>query len=103
MEKYLQLDFNLSRDLDYHLLLNESKRIDIFNNSIDIYDTRDEILAIIEISILTIMFVSILFGNSFVLMALVVRKPKMNRMYYFIKYLCIGDLMCGFFNGKIGW
>ncbi|CAG2165356.1 unnamed protein product [Oppiella nova] len=90
-----------SRDSDYHLLLNESKRVDIFNNSIDIYDTRDEILAIIEISILTLMFVSILFGNSFVLMALVVRKQKMNRMYYYFHHLCIGDLMCGFFNGTV--
>ncbi|XP_054159919.1 arg8-vasotocin receptor-like [Oppia nitens] len=31
-------------------------------------------------------------------MALLVRKPKMNRMYYYLQHLCIGDLMCGFFN-----
>src|SRR5882724_11896876 len=98
MENNIQSKANLTLDLDYLLLWNESVVYDFDNNSIEIYDSRDETLAMIEITVLSVMFVSILIGNSFVLLALIVRKPKKNRMYYYLKHLCICDLLCGFFN-----
>ena len=96
MDSYFNSNINFSLDLDYHWLSNGSNDFD--NKTIEVYDSRDETLALVEISILSAMFVSILIGNSFVLMALIVRKAKRSRMYYYLQHLCIGDLMCGFFN-----
>lgn len=96
MDSYLRSDLNLSQDMDYLLLSNDS--IDFDNKTVHFYDTRDETLALVEISILSLMFLAIIFGNSFALMALIVRKPKGNRMYYYLQHLCIGDLVCGLFN-----
>lgn len=59
---------------------------------------RDEKLVILEIGILSLIFILIVFGNLCVLIALQVRKLKMNRMYYFLLHLCIADLIAAFFN-----
>jgi arginine vasopressin receptor 1A len=61
-------------------------------------DSRDEHLAVFEIATLGLIFVLIVFGNSCVLVALIMRKLKMNRMYYFLLHLCIADLITAFFN-----
>ena len=61
-------------------------------------DVRDEHLAIFEIGTLGLLFVLILFGNSCVLLALLMRKLKMNRMYYFLLHLIIADYLVAFFN-----
>jgi arginine vasopressin receptor 1A len=89
------MTFNRVLDLDINSsdLLNEK-----VNNTNETIDSRNEELAIIEISILALLFITILIGNLFVLIALAVRKPKMNRMYYFLLHLCIADLITAFFN-----
>ena len=96
MDRYSHQEYNLS--LDYLISQNISVKPEFANKSVEIFDVRDESLAKIEIFVLSLMFVSILFGNSFVIIALTVRKSKKNRMYYYLHHLCIGDLMCGFFN-----
>ncbi|KAL2718232.1 vasopressin V1a receptor-like isoform X1 [Vespula squamosa] len=62
-------------------------------------DGRDEYLAKWEIALLTtILFVTI-FGNSLVLFSIYLRRyrarKKLNRMYFFIMYLSIADLLTG--------
>jgi arginine vasopressin receptor 1A len=84
----------LNRELDLDINSSDVK----INNTNETVDSRNEELAIIEISILALLFITILMGNLFVLIALAVRKPKMNRMYYFLLHLCVADLITGFFN-----
>ncbi|CAG2176968.1 unnamed protein product [Oppiella nova] len=62
------------------------------------HDSRDEYLAFFEIGTLGLLFVLILIGNSCVLMALIMRKLKMNRMYYFLLHLIIADYLVAVFN-----
>ena len=74
-----------------------------FNNSLNGSDRsdgnkRDENLAIMEVTVLAIIFVSIVIGNMCVLIALAVRRFKMSRMYYFLLHLVISDIMTGCFT-----
>jgi arginine vasopressin receptor 1A len=59
---------------------------------------RDENLAIMEVSILALIFVLIIIGNMCVLIALAVKRFKMTRMYYFLLHLCISDIITGCFT-----
>ncbi|UXI15484.1 Nuclear hormone receptor [Sarcoptes scabiei] len=52
----------------------------------------------IKIALLALMFILILCGNTFVLIALNNRKLRKNRMYFFLAHLSIADLVTGFFN-----
>jgi len=61
-------------------------------------DKRNENLAILEISILIILFVMIIIGNMCVLIALAVKRFKMTRMYYFLLHLCISDIITACFT-----
>lgn len=60
--------------------------------------TTAEKIRIAKISLLAVLFVFILCGNVFVMLALKSRKLKMNRMYFFLVHLSIADLITGFFN-----
>ena len=68
------------------------------SENMTIADARDEQLAVFEIATLGSLFVLILVGNSCVLVALLMRKIKMNRMYYFLLHLIIADYLVAFFN-----
>ncbi|XP_054159921.1 vasopressin V1a receptor-like [Oppia nitens] len=68
------------------------------SSSKTIDDSRDEHLAVFEIGTLGLLFVLIVFGNSCVLIALIMRRLKINRMYYFLLHLIIADYLVAFFN-----
>lgn len=62
--------------------------------------TRDEKLAMVEIAVQGIIFTLALFGNLFVLLALLrysCRYP-LSRMYWFMLHLSIADLLVAIFN-----
>ncbi|XP_013784095.1 oxytocin receptor-like [Limulus polyphemus] len=59
---------------------------------------RDETVARIEVAVLATIFTLTVIGNTIVLVALVVRRIKMTRMYYFLQHLCISDLITAFFH-----
>ncbi|CAG2164394.1 unnamed protein product [Oppiella nova] len=59
---------------------------------------RNEKLVILEIAILSLIFILIVFGNSCVLIAIHLHKFKSNRMYYFLKHLSISDTITAVFN-----
>ncbi|KAH9369804.1 hypothetical protein HPB48_011646 [Haemaphysalis longicornis] len=66
---------------------------------------RDESLAQIEIGVLTLIFAFTVVGNGCVLAALMVRRSKLTRMYYFLLHLCISDLTTAFLTvlPQLGW
>ncbi|CAG2117654.1 unnamed protein product, partial [Medioppia subpectinata] len=59
---------------------------------------RDEKLVILEITILSLIFILIVFGNCCVLVAIQLHKSKANRMYYFLQHLSISDTITALFN-----
>ncbi|XP_014664152.1 PREDICTED: annetocin receptor-like [Priapulus caudatus] len=61
---------------------------------------RDEVLAMVEVAILGTIFTLALFGNLFVLIALLRYSCKypLSRMYWFMLHLSIADLMVACFN-----
>lgn len=71
-----------------------------FNDSVNVSDgnKRDENLAVMEVTVLAVIFVAIIVGNMCVLIALAVRRFKMTRMYYFLLHLVISDIMTGCFT-----
>ncbi|XP_025017409.1 vasopressin V2 receptor-like [Tetranychus urticae] len=60
--------------------------------------SRDENLAILEIITLSAIFVMIVFGNTSVLLALILSRIKLRRMYFFLLHLSIADLITAFAN-----
>lgn len=58
---------------------------------------QDYILQL-EVLVGGVTFAVALLGNSAVLMTLLLRKQKINRMYYFILHLSIADLLVAFLN-----
>ncbi|KAK0182645.1 hypothetical protein PV327_000760 [Microctonus hyperodae] len=72
-------------------------------NATNITDGRDENLILWEISVLSTILIVTLIGNFLVLFAVYLEKyygyrKKATRMYFFMKYLSIADLMTGVFN-----
>ncbi|MBN3319007.1 AVT protein, partial [Atractosteus spatula] len=59
---------------------------------------RNEDVAKIEITVLSITFVVAVIGNLSVLLALYRTKKKMSRMHLFIKHLSLADLVVAFFQ-----
>lgn len=59
---------------------------------------RDERLALFEVATLSVIFVTIVFGNCCVLVALFPSRLRLRRMYFFMLHLCLADLITGFFN-----
>ncbi|XP_033888406.1 arg8-vasotocin receptor-like [Acipenser ruthenus] len=69
----------------------------VFHNESDLFG-RNEDLAKIEITVLSINFVVAVIGNLSVLLALSRTKKKISRMHLFIKHLSLADLMVAFFQ-----
>ncbi|XP_065290361.2 oxytocin receptor-like [Dermacentor albipictus] len=67
--------------------------------------SRDESLARVELGVLALIFTFTVAGNGCVLAALVARRSKMTRMYYFLLQLCICDLTTAFLTvlPQLGW
>lgn len=63
-------------------------------------DDRDESLAVIEITVLTIIFILTIMGNVFILYALLQQKKfrPLSRIYVLIAHLSIADLLVAIFN-----
>lgn len=59
---------------------------------------RDERIITLKIVVLSAIFVMIIIGNSAVLLALVMSKIKLQRMYFFLFHLSIADLITAMFN-----
>uniref|UniRef100_A0A667Z304 Arginine vasopressin receptor 1A n=1 Tax=Myripristis murdjan TaxID=586833 RepID=A0A667Z304_9TELE len=59
---------------------------------------RNEEVAKIEITVLSITFVVAVIGNVSVLLAMYKTKKKMSRMHLFIKHLSLADLVVAFFQ-----
>lgn len=60
--------------------------------------SRNEEVAQIEITVLSITFVVAVIGNMSVLLAMYNTKKKMSRMHLFIKHLSLADLVVAFFQ-----
>lgn len=66
-------------------------------------DTRDENLAIWEITVLAINLIITTIGNCLIFFALYLRRyhgrqRKLTRMYFFMLHLSIADFVTGIFN-----
>ncbi|KAJ7997925.1 hypothetical protein DPEC_G00217230 [Dallia pectoralis] len=59
---------------------------------------RNEEVAKIEITVLSITFIVAVIGNVSVLLAMYNTKKKTSRMHLFIRHLCIADLVVAFFQ-----
>ncbi|GLV39252.1 Crustacean cardioactive peptide receptor [Carabus blaptoides fortunei] len=81
----LELDTNISRHL---VLVNGSPTVTDEINSFFFYKTE-------QFTILWILFVTIVIGNSAVLLTLTFNKSRKSRMNFFIKQLAIADLTVG--------
>ncbi|XP_059472909.1 oxytocin receptor-like [Neocloeon triangulifer] len=65
---------------------------------VDATPTRDEQLARVEIATLAFIFAVTVVGNSLILAAILFRRAKISRMYFYIMHLSIADLVTAFFN-----
>lgn len=74
------------------LSLNESDSVD----SGDV--ARDEILARVEIALLSVIFLSAAILNSSLLLVLWRQRKQMSRMRVFVFHLCLADLVVAFFQ-----
>lgn len=74
--------------------MNQSTAQDLVTDS----GNRDQLLAKYEIAILSVIFVLIVLGNSCLIIALVVARIKIQRMYYFIFHLSLSDMITAFAN-----
>lgn len=59
---------------------------------------RDATIVVWEIALLSLLFATAVIGNGLVLTALIARRKKLTRMYYFILHLCVSDLIVAFFH-----
>uniref|UniRef100_A0A3P8XRZ7 G-protein coupled receptors family 1 profile domain-containing protein n=1 Tax=Esox lucius TaxID=8010 RepID=A0A3P8XRZ7_ESOLU len=59
---------------------------------------RNEEVAKIEITVLSITFIVAVIGNVSVLLAMYNTKKKTSRMHLFIRHLCVADLVVAFFQ-----
>ncbi|XP_065341116.1 oxytocin receptor-like [Cloeon dipterum] len=75
------------------------------NSSVDVHSVRDEQLARVEIATLVFIFAVTVVGNSLILAAILFRRAKISRMYFYIMHLSIADLVTAFFNvlPQIAW
>ncbi|XP_076458402.1 cephalotocin receptor 1-like [Babylonia areolata] len=62
------------------------------------YFDRDELLAKVEIGVLSLILHLALFGNIFVLVVLRLRRQTLTRMQWFIVHLSLADLFVALFN-----
>lgn len=83
---------------NHHKSFDDMDSNETINRNLTQNDIRDENLAIFEIITSGIILILIIFGNLCVLIALFIRKLKMNRMYYFLLHLCVADLITAIFN-----
>lgn len=60
--------------------------------------TRNESIVMLKIVTLSAIFVLIVIGNSAVLLALIMSKIKLRRMYFFLFHLSLADLITAMFN-----
>ncbi|XP_073325076.1 vasopressin V2 receptor-like [Pagrus major] len=71
-------------------------------NDSDLVDTedvpRDEILAEVEIALLSVIFVSAAILNTALLLVLWRQRKQMSRMRVFVFHLCLADLVVAFFQ-----
>uniref|UniRef100_T1JNT7 G-protein coupled receptors family 1 profile domain-containing protein n=1 Tax=Strigamia maritima TaxID=126957 RepID=T1JNT7_STRMM len=51
-----------------------------------------------KLTVLALMFATIMLGNTIVITSLLIRRKKLTRMYFFILHLCIADLIVAFLH-----
>ncbi|XP_067854388.1 oxytocin receptor [Heptranchias perlo] len=85
---------NLSSNASGALLDNAT----LFCNGSAAISVRNEIVAKVEVAVLTLILILALTGNIGVLLAIYSNRHKPSRMYFFVKHLSIADLVVAIFQ-----